>query len=56
LTGIPPAPRGIPQVEVTFDIDSNGIIHVSAKDLGTGNQQNISIKGTRNSLTKTSRR
>jgi molecular chaperone DnaK len=45
LTGIPPAPRGIPQVEVTFDIDSNGIIHVSAKDLGTGNQQNISIKG-----------
>jgi len=45
LTGIPPAPRGIPQVEVTFDIDSNGIIHVSAKDLGTGNQQAISIKG-----------
>ncbi|MFA4823986.1 MAG: molecular chaperone DnaK [Methanoregula sp.] len=45
LTGIPPAPRGIPQIEVTFDIDSNGIIHVSAKDLGTGNQQNISIKG-----------
>ncbi len=45
LTGIPPAPRGIPQIEVTFDIDSNGIIHVSAKDLGTGNQQDISIKG-----------
>jgi molecular chaperone DnaK len=45
LTGIPPAPRGIPQIEVTFDIDSNGIIHVSAKDLGTGNQQAISIKG-----------
>ena len=45
LTGIPPAPRGIPQVEVTFDIDSNGIIHVSAKDLGSGNQQAISIKG-----------
>ena len=47
LTGIPPAPRGIPQIEVTFDIDSNGIIHVSAKDLGTGNQQAISIKGDR---------
>jgi molecular chaperone DnaK len=45
LTGIPPAPRGIPQIEVTFDIDSNGIIHVSAKDLGTGNEQAISIKG-----------
>jgi molecular chaperone DnaK len=45
LTGIPPAPRGIPQIEVTFDIDSNGIIHVSAKDLGSGNSQNISIKG-----------
>jgi molecular chaperone DnaK len=45
LTGIPPAPRGIPQVEVTFDIDSNGIIYVSAKDLGSGNQQAISIKG-----------
>ena len=47
MTGIPPAPRGIPQIEVTFDIDSNGIIHVSAKDLGTGNQQAISIKGDR---------
>jgi molecular chaperone DnaK len=47
LTGIPPAPRGIPQIEVTFDIDSNGIIHVSAKDLGSGNQQAISIKGDR---------
>jgi len=45
LTGIPPAPRGIPQIEVTFDIDSNGIIHVSAKDLGSGNEQAISIKG-----------
>jgi molecular chaperone DnaK len=45
LTGIPPAPRGIPQIEVGFDIDSNGIIHVSAKDLGTGNEQAISIKG-----------
>jgi len=45
LTGIPPAPRGIPQIEVTFDIDSNGIIHVSAKDLGSGHSQDISIKG-----------
>jgi len=47
LSGIPPAPRGIPQIEVTFDIDANGIIHVSAKDLGTGNQQAITIKGDR---------
>ncbi len=47
LIGIPPAPRGIPQIEVTFDIDSNGIIHVSAKDLGTGNEQAISIKGSK---------
>ncbi|MCX6692963.1 MAG: molecular chaperone DnaK, partial [Methanomicrobiales archaeon] len=45
LTGIPPAHRGIPQIEVSFDIDANGIIHVSAKDLGTGNQQAITIKG-----------
>jgi molecular chaperone DnaK len=45
LTGIPPAPRGIPQIDVTFDIDANGIIHVSAKDLGTGNEQAITIKG-----------
>ena len=45
LTGIPPAPRGVPQIEVTFDIDANGIIHVSAKDLGTGNEQAITIKG-----------
>jgi len=45
LTGIPPAPRGIPQVEVTFDIDANGILHVSAKDLGTGKEQKIEIKG-----------
>ncbi|MFH1126841.1 MAG: molecular chaperone DnaK [archaeon] len=44
LVGIPPAPRGIPQVEVTFDIDANGIIHVSAKDKGTGKEQKISIK------------
>ncbi len=44
LVGIPPAPRGVPQIEVTFDIDANGIINVSAKDLGTGKQQAISIK------------
>jgi molecular chaperone DnaK len=43
LIGIPPAPRGIPQVEVTFDIDANGILHVTAKDLGTGKQQEITI-------------
>jgi molecular chaperone DnaK len=43
LDGIPPAPRGVPQVEVTFDIDANGILHVSAKDLGTGKEQNITI-------------
>ncbi len=43
LTGLPPAPRGIPQVEVTFDIDANGIVHVSAKDLGTGKEQSIRI-------------
>jgi molecular chaperone DnaK len=45
LVGIPPAPRGVPQIEVTFDIDANGIINVSAKDLGTGNQQQIRIEG-----------
>jgi molecular chaperone DnaK len=45
LVGIPPAPRGMPQVEVTFDIDANGIINVSAKDMGTGNQQQIQITG-----------
>ncbi|RQD80569.1 MAG: molecular chaperone DnaK [Methanocalculus sp. MSAO_Arc2] len=45
LTGIPPAPRGIPQIEVTFDIDANGIVHVSAKDLGSGNEQSITISG-----------
>ena len=43
LVGIPPAPRGVPQIEVTFDIDANGIVHVSAKDLGTGKQQSIRI-------------
>jgi molecular chaperone DnaK len=45
LVGIPPAPRGLPQIEVAFDIDANGIIHVSAKDLGTGNAQQIKIEG-----------
>src|ERR1700730_6222511 len=46
LDGIPPAPRGVPQVEVTFDIDANGILNVSAKDLGTGKEQKISITGS----------
>ncbi len=46
LTGIPPAPRGIPQIEVTFDIDANGILNVSAKDLGTGKEQSIEIKSS----------
>ncbi len=45
LTGIPPAPRGMPQIEVTFDIDANGILNVAAKDLGTGKEQTIEIKG-----------
>jgi molecular chaperone DnaK len=45
LTGLPPAPRGVPQVEVTFDIDADGIVHVSAKDLGTGKEQSMTITG-----------
>jgi molecular chaperone DnaK len=45
LTGLPPAPRGVPQIEVTFDIDANGIVHVNAKDLGTGREQSIRITG-----------
>ena len=45
LTGLPPAPRGIPQVEVTFDIDANGIVHVSAKDMATGKEQSMTISG-----------
>ena len=45
LTGLPPAPRGIPQIEVTFDIDANGIVHVSAKDQGTGQEQSMTITG-----------
>ncbi len=48
LTGIAPAPRGVPQIEVSFDIDANGIVHVSAKDLGTGNQQNVTITASSN--------
>ncbi len=48
LTGIAPAPRGVPQIEVTFDIDANGIVKVSAKDLGTGNEQNITITASSN--------
>lgn len=48
LTGIPAAPRGVPQIEVTFDIDANGIVHVSAKDLGTGNMQDITITASTN--------
>ena len=46
LIGIPPAPRGVPQIDVTFDIDTNGIVHVSAKDLGTGKEQKIRIESS----------
>jgi molecular chaperone DnaK len=46
LAGIPPAPRGAPQIEVSFDIDSNGIVHVSAKDLGTGREQRVDVRPT----------
>ncbi len=45
LTGLPPAPRGVPQIEVTFDIDANGIVHVSAKDLATNKEQGMTITG-----------
>ena len=45
LTGLPPAPRGVPQIEVVFDIDANEIVHVSAKDLGTGKEQSMTITG-----------
>ena len=48
LTGIPAAPRGVPQIEVTFDIDANGIVHVSAKDMATGNEQNVAITASTN--------
>src|SRR5262249_27752901 len=46
LDGVPPAPRGVPQIEVTFDIDANGILHVKAKDKGTGKEQSIRIEGS----------
>ena len=46
LVGIPPAPRGVPQIEVTFDIDANGIVNVSAKDKGTGKEQQIQIQAS----------
>lgn len=46
LVGIPPAPRGVPQIEVTFDIDANGIVHVSARDKGTGKEQQIVIQSS----------
>ena len=48
LTGIPAAPRGVPQIEVTFDIDANGIVHVSAKDMATGNSQQVAITASTN--------
>ena len=48
LTGIAPAPRGVPQIEVTFNIDRNGIVNVSAKDLGTGNEQKVTITASTN--------
>src|SRR5687767_1140962 len=51
LEGLPPAPRGVPQIEVTFDIDANGIVNVSAKDLGTGKEQKITITAS-SGLTK----
>jgi len=51
LTGIPPAPRGIPQIEVTFEIDANGILQVSAEDKGTGNKEKITITNDQNRLT-----
>src|SRR5207247_10361332 len=51
LVGIPPAPRGMPQIEVTFDIDANGILNVSAKDMATSKEQRITISGT-GTLTK----
>jgi len=52
LTGIPPAPRGVPQIEVTFDIDANGIMNVSAKDNGSGKQEKITIKNDKGRLSR----
>jgi len=51
LTGVPPAPRGVPQIEVTFEIDANGILQVSAEDKGTGNKEKITITNDQNRLT-----
>ena len=51
MTGIPPAPRGVPQIEVTFEIDANGILQVSAEDKGTGNKEKITITNDQNRLT-----
>ena len=53
LDGIPAAPRGVPQIEVTFDIDANGIVHVSAKDLGSGKEQSITITASTNTVSYT---
>ena len=52
LDGIPPAPRGVPQIEVTFDIDANGIVNVSAKDKGTGKEQKVTITASTNLVKK----
>lgn len=52
LTGIPPAPRGVPQIEVTFEIDANGILQVSAEDKGTGNREKIVITNDQNRLVR----
>merc|ERR1739849_47344 len=51
LTGIPPAPRGVPQIEVTFEIDANGVLQVSAEDKGAGNKEKITITNDQNRLT-----
>ena len=48
ITGVPPAPRGVPQIEVTFEIDANGVLHVSAEDKGTGNKEQITITNDQN--------
>lgn len=52
LTGIPPAPRGVPKIEVTFDLDANGILNVSAKDSSTGKSEKITIKNDKGRLSK----